>query len=331
MNDQNKNVKPIRWGIIGCGDVTEVKSGPAYNLVEGFELSAVMRRNTDKLKSYAARHNISKYYNDANDIINDPEIDAIYIATPPDSHKYYALKVALAEKPCCIEKPLSPSYSDSLIIHEAFKEKNIPLFVAYYRRSLPRFEQIATWLKNNKIGEIRHINWQLHRKPKDIDLSGEYNWRTDPTIAPGGYFDDLASHGLDLFTQLLGNIEIASGFNSNQQNLYKSPDAICASWLHKNGITGTGVWNFGSSKYEDSVTINGSKGDVSFSIFQDNPIVLSSNGDSESIFIENPKHIQFNHIHNMQKGLSDKNYKHPSTGTTALHTSWIMDKILGEL
>jgi 1,5-anhydro-D-fructose reductase (1,5-anhydro-D-mannitol-forming) len=129
----------IRWGILGCSNVTEIKSGPAFQKTAGFKIEAVMRRDAAKAADYAKRHRINKYYTDADDLINDPKIDAIYIATPPDTHKYYGLKVALAGKICCIEKPLSPSYQDSLAISHSFKEKNIPLFVSYYRRSLPRF------------------------------------------------------------------------------------------------------------------------------------------------------------------------------------------------
>ena len=118
----------LRWGIIGCGDVTEVKSGPAYQKTSGFELKAVMRRNKAKVKDYAQRHGIEKYFTDADALINDPDIDAVYIATPPDSHLFFAQKVAAAEKPCCIEKPMAPSYEESKQILKAFEEKNIPLF-----------------------------------------------------------------------------------------------------------------------------------------------------------------------------------------------------------
>ncbi len=104
---------PIRWGIIGCGNVTEVKSGPAFQQTDGFELKAVMRRDHQKAKDYALRHGIPKIYKKAEDLILDDEIDAVYIATPPDSHKYYGLMVAAAGKPCCIEKPMAPNYEDS--------------------------------------------------------------------------------------------------------------------------------------------------------------------------------------------------------------------------
>ncbi len=121
-----ENKKVINWGIIGCGDVTEVKSGPPYQQTNGFKLVAVMRRHKEKVEDYAKRHHIETYYTDADALINNPDIDAIYIATPPDTHLFYGLKVAKVNKPCCIEKPLSPNYKDSLAIYNAFKETNTP-------------------------------------------------------------------------------------------------------------------------------------------------------------------------------------------------------------
>ncbi len=318
----------IRWGIIGCGDVTEIKSGPPYYTIEGFELIAVMRRDEMKAKDYAKRHQVKRYYTNANDLINDTEVDAVYIATPPDSHKNYGLKVAKAGKICCIEKPLAPNFQDSLEIYEAFKKVNIPLFVAYYRRSLPRFQQIKIWLENKEIGEVRHINWHLSKPESEIDVSNEYNWRTDGLIAPGGYFDDLASHGIDLFVHLLGNIKEAKGISLNQQGLYSSKDAITACWVHENGITGSGSWNFGCNSIEDRVEIYGSKGKIEFSIFDEAPVVLNSELKQNTMLIEHPKNVQYHHIKNMRDFFFE-NIAHPSTGESASHTSWIMDQILG--
>lgn len=323
--------KIINWGIIGCGNVTEVKSGPAYSKVEGFNLKAVMRRDKAKLEDYATRHNIKKTYTNAFDLINDPDIHAVYIATPPDTHKLYALKVAEAGKPCCIEKPITPTYEEALAIFEAFNTKNLPLFVAYYRRSLPRFLKIKEWLDQKLIGEVRHITSHLSKPASETDLSENYNWRTDKKIAPGGYFDDLASHGIDLFTYLLGDIKNATGFSVNQQNLYSAKDAVTASWLHKNNITGSGTWNFGSSKHTDQVVIFGSEGTIEFSVFHDNPILLKSKNRNESLFIEQPKHIQIHHVELMRDDLINNTNIHPSTGKTALHTSWVMDKILNNI
>lgn len=319
--------KNIRWGIIGCGAVTEVKSGPPYQNTSGFSLDAVMRRDLEKAKDFAQRHQVPKFYDDAIKLINDPEIDAIYIATPPDTHKLYGLLVAEAGKPCCIEKPLAPSYEDGLAIVEAFKAKNIPLFVAYYRRSLPRFLQIEKWLQTNEIGTVRHINWTFSKPASEIDLSGAYNWRTDKNVAPGGYFDDLASHGLDLFAYLLGDFKEVYGLSTNQQGLYSAKDAITSCWIHENGITGNASWNFGAKNREDKVEIIGSKGSITFAIFNEEEVTLENDFGKQSLFIENPKHVQQYHVENLKATLIDgKN--HPSTGETALHSSWVMSKIL---
>jgi len=317
----------IRWGVIGCGNVTEIKSTPAYQKVEGFHVVAVMGRNEEKVKDYIARHNIDRYFLDVDSLINDTNIDAIYIATPPDSHKEYALKVAQAGKICCIEKPLAPTYQECVDINTAFSDKNIPLFVAYYRRCLPRFKQVKAWLENGNIGHIRHISWQLNQAANTLDLSNRYQWRTDRDIAPGGYFDDLASHGLDLFSYLLGNIENVVGLSTNQQDLYTAKDAIVASWLHQSGITGSGSWNFGCSQAEDKVVIFGSEGQIEFSVFADNVIKCLSADKNETLFIEHPENVQLYHAIAMKQHLNNEQ-QHPSTGETATHTGWVMSNIV---
>ncbi|WP_348647081.1 Gfo/Idh/MocA family oxidoreductase [Arenibacter sp. F26102] len=329
MNNMNYP-KPIRWGIIGCGAVTEVKSGPPYQQTPDFQLIAVMRRDLKKAEDYAKRHGVPKFYGKAEDLIMDPEVDAVYIATPPDTHKHYALMVAEAGKPCCVEKPMAPTYKDSLEIYNVFKEKKLPLFVAYYRRSLPRFQKIKDWLDNNEIGEIRHIKWHLSKPPSAEDLQKTYNWRTDVEVAPGGYFDDLASHGLDLFSFYLGDIENVFGVSTNQQGLYTAKDAIAACWIYKNGVTGEGSWNFGTSERVDMVEIIGSTGKISFPVFDEGDITLSNENGIQNLFIDHPKHVQQFHVENLRAHLLE-NREHPSTGKSGVHTSWIMDKILGQI
>ncbi|NMH27010.1 Gfo/Idh/MocA family protein [Flavobacterium silvaticum] len=326
----DKKATPIRWGIIGCGDVTERKSGPAYQKTDGFELKAVMRRDADKAADYARRHNIEKSGSDADALINDPEIDAVYIATPPDTHKLYALKVAQAGKPCCIEKPMAPSYADCVEITTAFENANLPLFVAYYRRSLPRFLKVREWIDEGRIGTIRNIHWHLTKTTSHTDLSGTYNWRTDPEIAAGGYFDDLASHGIDLFTFFFGNIIAVSGVSDNQQGLYEAKDTIGAAWLHESGVMGTGSWNFGAYQRQDEVTVYGSKGRITFAVFEEVPLVLVNDSGMEEVVIDHPENIQLYHVQNMRDHLLGKT-GHPSTGHTATHTTWVLDKILGKI
>lgn len=321
------HLQPIRWGFIGCGNVTELKSGPAYQKTEGFKVVAVMRRDLDRAADYAQRHNIAKFYDNAGQLISDPEVDAVYIATPPDSHKHYALQVAAAGKPCCIEKPMAPDYADCLEILTAFEQQALPLFVAHYRRSLPRFNQVKQWLDEGAIGEPRHIEWHLVRPPSQQDVNKAYRWRTDADIAYGGYFDDLAAHGLDLFIYLLGDIDDASGQCANQQGLYSAQDAITGCWRHVTNVTGCGYWNFGSFSDEDTVSIYGSAGKIEFSVFKNETLSLVNLDGRQELFIENPENIQLYHVRNIREHLLNGR-PHPSTGKTAAHTAWLMDKIL---
>ncbi len=323
------HTKIYKWGIIGCGNVTEVKSGPAYKQTNGFELQAVMRRNGELAKDYAKRHGVPNYYGNADTLINDPEIDAIYIATPPDTHAEYALKVAKAGKICCIEKPMAPTFEACKLVSETFQAKEIPLFVAYYRRSLPRFLQVRKWLEEEKIGAIRHVSWHLSKPASAIDLSKEYNWRTDAKIAYGGYFDDLASHGIDLICFFLGEIKQVTGIATNQQNLYNAKDAVVASWIHESGVTGSGSWNFGTHKREDRLEIYGEKGKIICSVFDEVHVQLENGTERLRLKIENPNPIQKYHVLNMHKHLIGIE-QHPSTGNSAVHTAWVMDRILGK-
>jgi len=320
----------INWGMIGCGDVTEVKSGPAFNIKGKSQIYGVFSRTESSAHDYAKRHNIPHVFSSASELIESPNIDAIYIATPPSSHPDLAIAVAGVEKPCCIEKPIANSYQESLQITQAFQANNTPLFVAYYRRSLPRFEAIKSWILDDKIGTVRHVHWGLTQRAKSEDIDQKYSWRVDPNHAPGGYFDDLACHGLDLFDFYFGPIKQAEGFATNQQQIYSVPDAVSASWLHENNIMGTAYWNFSSIENSDQVVIIGDKGKIVFSVFDDkNPKCETQDG-ILSVDIKHPRHVQKYHVESMIEHLSGR-ASYSSTGESAMRTAWVCDKILSKL
>lgn len=316
----------VRWGMIGCGNVTERKSGPAFYKAPGSALVAVMGRRLEAVSDYAARHGIARVYTDANALINDPEVDAVYIATPPDSHHAFALMVAAAGKHCCVEKPMSLNARQSREMHKVFTDAGLHLFVSYYRRSLPRFQQVRQWLEEGRIGEVRHLSWTLTKTPSPADLSGTDNWRTDPTVAGGGYFADLASHGLDLFQYLLGDIVEVAGLSARQAGLYAAEDAVSACWRFACGTTGMGCWNFVADRREDRVEMIGSQGRISFSVFDEHPVQLEAN-ETISLHIENHQHIQWHHVLGMNAHIRGE-AEHPAVAEHALKTDWVMDQIL---
>lgn len=320
-------MQQVRWGIIGCGNVTELKSGPAFNKTEQSSLVAVMRRDAAKAEDYAKRHQVPRWYSDAQQLINDPEVDAVYIATPPDSHKDYALLVAAAGKICCVEKPMALNTAECIEMTEVFEQEQLPLYVSYYRRSLPRFLKVKEWLEQELIGAPRQVQWSFSRTPNTADLAGQYNWRTDPSKAGGGYFIDLASHGLDLLLYLLGDVVDVCGISLNQQKLYQAEDAVAAVWQFQSGCLGSGFWNFAAAERNDKIVIYGSKGRIEFSVFENEPVQLFTAEQQLSLDIAHPENIQFYHIQTMVQDVLHGT-GHPSTGKTALKASWMMEQIL---
>lgn len=320
----------IRWGMIGCGDVAERKSGPAFSRLPDSQLAAVASRSPARACDYAARHGVQQVFETPEALIRSPAVDAVYIATPPSSHLDLALKVAAAGKPCCVEKPIAIDHGEAQAMVTAFAEAGQPLFVAYYRRSLPRFETIRGWLAEGRIGSVRHVHWSLTRPPGKADLDGQPAWRTDPSEAPGGYFDDLAGHGLDLFDHYFGPVDTAAGMTARQAGLYAVPDAVTACWIHAGGITGSGCWNFAAGGRHDEVVITGSAGTVSFAMFDEAPVVLTTQEGSSRHEIDHPAVIQTPHVAAMIRQLNG-GAAHPSTGESAARTARVCDRILGRI
>jgi len=321
----------INWGIIGCGNVTEVKSGPAFNKVKNSRLVAVMRRDARLAEDYAKRHNVPKFYSDASDLINDPEINAVYIATPPSSHAEYALKVIKAGKPVYIEKPMALNYKECQKINRAAEKAHIPVFVAYYRRALPGFLKVKDLISAGVIGKPLFVQLQLFKSPSPEELSGKLPWRVDPRVSGGGHFFDLASHQMDYLDFVFGPVLKLKSLVLNQARLYKAEDYVSAEFLFTNNIAGTGTWSFGSSiqSSRDTIEITGDKGYIKFSCFNFEPIVLENKDGRKEFVNEKPEHVQFFLIEQVVRALIE-NGTAVSTGITASRTSRVLDDIVKE-
>lgn len=317
---------PVRWGIIGCGDVTEKKSGPGFQKAAGSELVAVMRRNGDLARDYAERHGVPRWYNDAATLIADPEVDAVYVATPPSSHLQYTRMAAEAGKPVYVEKPMALDAAEAEAMVNACEAAGVGLYVAYYRRGLPRFRRVAELVAGGAIGRVRTVSTQYWRPPAEPGTDG---WRVDPSLAGAGYFADLASHTLDFLDYLLGPVAEAQGFAANQAGLYDAEDAVSADFRYESGVLGTGMWCFTTGTSRDVTEVVGNEGAVRFSSFTTDPIELETAAGVEMIAIDNPQHVQQPLIQMVTDELHGSG-RSPSTGRSALRTARVMDTILSD-
>lgn len=321
-------MKTKRWGIIGCGNVTEVKSGPGFQKAENSALVAVMRRNGALARDYALRHNVPKWYDNADELINDPDVDVVYVATPPVFHKEYAIRSIQAGKPVYVEKPMARNYQECLDMIEAGEKAGVPIYVAYYRRALTRFNKIKELVDSGAIGDIRFVTITLYQNPSPNEMDrSNLPWRVIPEISGGGKFLDLASHTLDILDYILGPIKRVRGYAANQANLYDAEDIVATCLSFSTEIMGTGIWCFTGYASQDMNEIVGSKGKLSFSTFGQEPILLVNQDGKQEFPILNPVHIQQQLIQSIVNELNGIGSS-PSTGTSAARTNWVMDEIL---
>lgn len=337
----------IRWGIIGCGDVTEVKSGPGFRLVEGSDLVAVMRRDGAKAADYARRHNVPYAFDDADAVIQHPEVDAVYVATPPGSHIAYALRVCAAGKPCYVEKPMARTYAECRAMNEAFESAGVPLFVAFYRRGLPRFLKAKELVETGRIGKVTGVSYHYasasHRRTDAANLP----WRLQAEEAGGGLFLDLGCHTLDILDFILGPLQDVEGTAANLAGPYDVEDSIAMRFRTSSGGLGIASWNFVSGVNADIIEITGTDGQICLSTFGNEPVRLRalpgapttvfpgqgattpspSELQDETFDLPNPRHIQQPLIQSIVDALNGRGAC-PSTGVTAARTALVMDTVL---
>ena len=291
-------MKTIRWGILGAGDVAEVKSGPAFRNLPGSELVAVMRRDAERAADFARRHGVPRWYSESEKLLADPDIDAIYVATPPSSHAALTSAALAAGKFVYVEKPISTdtTAADTMLAADAAAGGD-HLVVAHYRRALPLFEAIRTLLDDNAIGDVRQVDIRLTQLPPIGDAAE--NWRHDPAISGGGLFHDLAPHQLDLIIHWFG---IAKSITT-PTTLHNSPTAelIQGEFITVRDILVRGLWDFRANEITDECVITGTTGTLRFPFFSTPILTTSRGGDTDIQQFTHPTTVQQPHIERVNR------------------------------
>jgi 1,5-anhydro-D-fructose reductase (1,5-anhydro-D-mannitol-forming) len=315
----------IRWGIIGCGDVTEVKSGPGFQKAEGSKLVAIMRRDAAKAEDYARRHDVPRWYADADALIADRDVNAVYIATPPSSHKEYVLKAARAGKPVLVEKPMAASTADCEAMIAACRDAKVPLRVAYYRRKLPRFEKLRSLIQTGAIGEPRAIAVRHFMKQGTLPAQP---WKVDAAIGGGGHFVDIQTHTLDWLHSVFGRVRDVAGVAVNAAKIYPAEDTVSYSLAFESGVVAGGLFAYSTARSEETVVVYGSAGEIAMSFFQPSGDIRLVRDGAEEIFkLPDPPHV---HQPLIQAFVNELLGGPPleSTGETAMEAARVIDEIL---
>lgn len=323
--------KLVQWGMIGCGNVTEKKSAPSFNKIPGSRLVAVGNRTPERAKNYAREHGIPTWHKNPFDVIRDPEVQIVYIATPPGSHMEYALQSIRDGKPVYIEKPMARTWEECQLINEAAAKRGIPVYVAYYRRALEYFGKVKEVIDSGLLGNLLYVNVQQHFPARDKDHDRkDPPWHVIPEVSGGGYFHDVGCHALDILFYFFGDPLEVKGYATNKGGLYEPEDTLSVILKLPGSLLVSGSWNFITPEpfKRDLVEVAGDRGRIKFSMFSFAPISLIRETSRESFDIVQPEHIQMPFIRtivNEMKGHGSC----PSTGETAAVTSRVMDQILG--
>jgi predicted dehydrogenase len=324
-------MKTIRWGIIGCGDVTEVKSGPGFYKATNSQLLAVMRRNGALAADFARRHGVPRWHDDADAIIRAPDIDAVYVATTPESHRDYVLRCAAAGKPVLVEKPMALDHGQCEQMIAACRAARVPLWVAYYRRALPRFLAVRDLVQSGAIGAVRMV---VSRQFQPLRAAAQMNpgsppWRIDATLSGGGLFVDMVTHTLDFLDFVFGPIEKVRAFAGNQAGAYRPEDVVTASYRFASGVYGNGSFCYAADRDEEMNEIIGAEGRIRFSTTKAVPIRVMCGDAVDEISVDDPAHVHQPLIQTIVDELNGAG-QCPSTGESGARTTWVIDEILRE-
>jgi predicted dehydrogenase len=285
----------VNWGIVGCGDVCEVKSGPAFNKVSDSKLVAVMRRDKALAEDYAKRHGVAKYYSDAAALIHDPEVNAVYIATPPSFHEEYLLEGMKAGKPVYVEKPVTVNALSCERMIEYSHSYGMRASVAHYRRGLPLFIKVKSLIQSGAIGSVRLIRLSTQQpKASKIITQTRDQWRVKPELSGGGLFHDLSPHQLDIMYWIFGAPKEVVGRSLNQSKQYDAPDMSSLEAIYKNEVFLQGIWSFNVAEAaaDDTCEIIGDKGKLKFSFFKKSTVEVTTDGGTEILEFDYPVNIQ---------------------------------------
>ena len=316
----------VRWGLIGCGDVAEVKSGPAFQRVPGSSIAAVMRRDGAKARDYAERHGVPRWSDDARDVLEADDVDAVYVATPPSSHAAYVLAAARVGKPVYVEKPMARTVAEAETMVAACADAGVPLYVAYYRRALPRFETVRAYLADGAIGTPTRVHAEVAQPPPADAASA--GWRWDGATAGDGLLFDLGSHGLDLLDHWFGPVRTVAAHARTRSAWARVTDECVAALSFENDVVGTATWGFAGPTVRDRIDVFGTEGSLHVPLFADGPVVRTdARGRSFERAVPHPAHVQEPLIAAIVEDLRTGTRSATSTGASALRTQRVLERI----
>lgn len=279
----------IRWGIIGCGNVVETKNGPATWLADQSELVGIYNRTREKAAAWVESHGHGRVFDTMEELLADPSIDIVYVATPPNCHLEQACAVAAAGKHCYLEKPIALSWDEAEQIRAAFKQSGTRCFVAHYRRGMPRYRTARKLISDGTLGTVRGVQIiRTQRQTLEETLPFEQKpWRVKPELSGGCHFYEGDAHMLDLVDFLVGPLTSFQLEVTNETGCYEREDAVTLSGITEGRALVSGLWCYAAYRAIDRFLIFGDAGSMEFPYYDNAaPLHIETLADRNAVTYE---------------------------------------------
>jgi predicted dehydrogenase len=265
----------IRWGVIGAGDVFEHKSGPALYQTPDSELVAIMRTDAAKADATAQRHGAKRWYTDAQSLVNDPDVNAVYIASPHYLHPEHVALAARANKTVLCEKPMGVSAAQARACVDVCNKQEVSLTVAYYRRFWDVTQAMLERLRDGAIGRVVAARAQI----TDF-FSGDDDraWLTSRAKSGGDALANAGAHWVDLFRYLLGDVAEVIAFTSSKLSGFETDDTAMVNMRMKNDALATLIVTRRTPISTNELDIFGTEGRLYASPLSDGRLILHRQG-----------------------------------------------------
>ncbi|HWR53525.1 MAG TPA: Gfo/Idh/MocA family oxidoreductase [Bryobacteraceae bacterium] len=309
----------LNWVVIGVGDITTRRVMPAIRSEPRSCLYGVVSRDSEK----GARH-LARVWPALDDALRDPEVNAVYVATPTFLHAPQTIAALKAGRHVLCEKPMAMNYAEGCDMVRAGRESGKVFGVAYYRRMYPKLGRARELLAAGAIGRPVLAWATAHDWFNNED--GRRPWFLDPALAGGGPLYDTASHRIDVMNYLFGKPAAVTAQRSNVVHLAAVEDNATVLVDYENGVRGVVDVRRHSRLDRDEFRIIGTDGEMELSPLNGPDLVYP--GGRESL----PPHQNLHYpcIENFVSAVLD-GVPLASSGETALWTDWVTEQAMQTL
>ncbi|MEA1910127.1 MAG: Gfo/Idh/MocA family oxidoreductase [Spirochaetota bacterium] len=317
----------IKWGLIGCGDISQKRVAPGLRDAKSSKLISVNRSDFSKAESFAKEFGADKWIENWQDLITDTDINAVYIATPVFLHAEQTIAAAEAGKHILCEKSMAMNTAEADRMIDACKANNVKLGIAYYRNLYPAVQRIKEIINSGEIGNIVHIqsnNFEnFNRQPGEARY-----WLLEKEKSGGGPMMDMGCHRIEVFVNIAGPVQQITAFNDNIAFKRDVEDSSMAHFRFENGATGLLTSSHAAGEPRDTLDIFGTEGSIHVSVLNDGTLTVVTGTGTRLEKHPNPANVHQPLIEDFIAAvLTDR--EPAVTGEMGREITRILDKIYG--